>query len=309
MNTTSFSSYKATIEAANGAEVSAENTIASISLVDSCAKEILSWPCASSSLLPNLASHISNCKQHSMDWETTYQPNIEKLLKESYLTCDVFLGHQYSKLKEALSTIESLKANMISLTETKVSFETIKVQSQDVTEQILNYKSQSLEDVAHFATDAKQAIAQCDSDERLKKNLEKQLNDLESKIARDKNWSRIGWLAGPLGYLTARELEKLITNEKTLKKRVEDLHKEIDNIDQELDNLSSFSSMLEKMISSISQLNIGLQSFTTEWAFYLGFLDNVLDGKIEPGPFAQAELDTIRDNIIELKETIDIILA
>lgn len=140
---------------------------------------------------------------------------------------------------------------------------------------IMSAASSSAASSAQLGADATALSNRIQVDKQTEQALRAQIDRIKAKIDRDHKYELLGWLAGPLGYLAAREIGALADDESKLDNQIDKMSAEAQGAQAESIALTAVVGQLATLNQSAQQMQIGLQALGQGWAALSGFLGNV----------------------------------
>lgn len=169
-----------------------------------------------------------------------------------------------------------------------------------VDQAVTTFRGRMAANAATFAADSTAAANAIGADQQQMATLRQQIADLQSRIERDRYLELLGWLAGPLGYLAAREIGSLIDDEAGMLRQVDELNRQVSTTAAEAVVLQALVGSLGRSIAAGDQVLTALVALGNGLAVLGGEIANVLSGidatSLSHDTFVDAEVDTVTAN-------------
>jgi hypothetical protein len=209
----------------------------------------------------------SVAKAHAA-WLTDIGPTVTILLGDTTAFTSRYVNTTAPLLHGLASAVVANDANRRArftalLSDVRSAVGELRVRYSAVSGQVDNFRLDFTAATAAFSADEGIVAAQSAAVQGEIQGEDQQIQTTEAKIAQDRKYEKLGWLAGPLCYLIAKELGSLIDNDAGLRQDIAQLQQQVFADEAQLTTLTALAGRLATLVSSVRQVASNLTALTS----------------------------------------------
>ncbi|HEV2772335.1 MAG TPA: HBL/NHE enterotoxin family protein [Thermoleophilaceae bacterium] len=232
------------------------------------------WP---SAVRAQVMGYLGNCSSHASAYASTTAPQLGQLVAS----------------KDPGATARFLA--LLNATQSVVV--DLQGQATPVTAAVNSFRSGQLAASSRVTADAQTASSVLQGEQAQAVALEAEIEALQRKIEKDREYEQLGWLLGPLGAIIAREIGDLVDDVAGKEAQIQSEEQQIATLNADVQALIAVTGALNVLVPANGVVIAGLTALTNGLAVLGGELANLLQavasaGSVDP-TWVKAELDRL----------------